>query len=399
MRVGYFITHFPYTGHIGEGKTQNYQRGGAELAAYYLAKELAKRNEVCVFTTSAYLKGEVEANDGLQIYRYGTFFKIKQANMAPGIFFKPLSLELNLDIVHSHFSTPPAELAAIYYAKKERIPLILTYHGDWVENFGGPIRRAGLTFYNTYLIDKVLSQANTIIIPSEYYVTESRFLAEYKNKTLVIPNGINLEEFETSYTKKECREKLRLPLSSNLILFIGAFSPTKGPDVLVKAMPHVLKEIPDTRLILIGEGLMKKELHELAKKLGIEEKVEFTGQVNDADKKVMYYKAADVFVLPSLSEVFPLVLLEASASSLPIIVSNLLTFKSIIEDGYNGVMVKKGDEIQLAKAIITLLKDENLRRKLALNAASKVKDFSWEKIAQRVEKLYEEVINESMSNR
>ena len=110
--------------------------------------------------------------------------------------------------------------------------------------------------------------------------------------------------------------------------------------------------------------------------------------------KPFYYRAADVFVLPSVmkSEVFPIVLLEASASGLPMVVSDLDTLKCIIEDGYNGIVTKRGDENNLAGAIIYLLENEGVREKMGKNAREKVKDYSWGRIAEMTEKVYEGLI-------
>jgi glycosyltransferase involved in cell wall biosynthesis len=137
---------------------------------------------------------------------------------------------------------------------------------------------------------------------------------------------------------------------------------------------------------------MRVELEMLSRRLGVERNVKFAGFVEE-NLKPFYYRAADVFVLPSVmkTEVFPLVFLEASASGLPIVVSDLDTFKCIIEDGYNGIVTKRGDENNLADAIIYLLENEEVREKMGENAKKKVDDYSWERIAEETEKVYEEV--------
>ena len=125
------------------------------------------------------------------------------------------------------------------------------------------------------------------------------------------------------------------------------------------------------------------------KKTGVEKNVKFTGFIEEA-LKPLYYKAADIFCLPSVmkSEVFPIVLLEASAASLPMIVSDLDTFKCIIENGYNGLFTKREDEKDLADAVIYLLENKDIREKLGKNARKKVEDYSWERIAEETEKVY-----------
>ena len=391
MKINYFITHFPYKDHFDDAEHfTRYKYGGAELTAYYLALEMAKRNGVNVFTTSVDSKDSFEEYDGVSVHRYGTKFRIEKGNISFRLFTKPLSRDA--EVIHAHFSTPPGEIAGARCARKKKVPFVLTYHGDGQESFGGFIRKTALSFYNKYLLDKVLSYADTIISPSEYYISESRFLGKYKDKIVVIPNGINIEDFEIPYSKEQCREKLALPIEKDIILFVGNLIQYKGPNVLVKAMQIVAKEVPDTELVFVGSGKMKDELEMLSKKLGVEKHVKFAGFVEES-LKPLYYRAGDVFVLPSTmnTEVFPLVLLEASASGLPMVVSDLDTFKCIIEDGYNGIVTKRRDENSLADAIIYLLTNEDIRKKMGKNARKKVEDYSWERIAEETEKVYEDV--------
>lgn len=394
MKIGYFATNFPYKDRIiNSNYNKRYPHGGTEAAAYNLAVCMGQKNhEVNVFTSSIDSKDSIERHKNIIIHRYGTNFKIESANVSYNLFRKPVIHQV--DIIHTHFSTPPSELAALRYAKKKKIPFVLTYHGDAQNDFGNFLRRISVSLYNKHFLDKVLSHADVIISPSEYYIDESRFLGRYRDKIVVIPNGINLSDFDIPYSKDECREKLGLPLQNKIILSLGGLAPYKGPHVLIKAMREVIKKVPDARLILVGGSKMKGELEELARKLGVKNYVKFAGFVTE-DVKPLYYRAADVFVLPSImrKEVFPIVLLESSASGLPMVVSDLDTFKCIIERGYNGLFTKKGDEKNLADAIIYLLGNEEVREKMGKNARDKVEDYSWEKIAGKTERLYELVLS------
>ena len=394
MRIGYFITHFPYEYRVNNEDFKQYHCGGAEIAAYYLAINMAKRGyEIDVFTTSASSKTAIEKHENMKIYRYGTNSRLLTSNISFGMFRKPI--KHNVDIIHTHFDIAPGPLAGLRYAKKKKVPLVVTYHGDWQESFGSFIRRMGITFHNKYLVDKILSYADVIISPSEPYIDESKFLRNYRDKIVVIPNGINLGEFNVRYSKKECRERLGLPLNKKILLYFGYLSPYKGPDVLVNAMPKIMEEVPDAELVFAGKGVMRDELEMLSKSLGVEKNVRFTGFVED-NLKPLYYKAADVFVLPSTmsTEVFPLVLLEASASRLPMVVSDLDTFKCIIEENYNGILTKRNDENDLADAIICLLENEDARKEMGENAREKAEDYSWERIAEETEKVYKRKISE-----
>lgn len=391
MKINYFITHFPYKDHFDNAEYfTRYKYGGAELAAYYLALEMAKRNEVNVFTTSINSKDSFEEYDGINVHRYGTKFRIEKGNVSPRLFTKPLSYDA--DIIHAHFSTPPGEIAGARCAKKKKVPFVLTYHGDWQESFGGFARRTALSFYNKHLLDKVLSRANVIISPSEYYINESRFLGKYRDKIVVIPNGINVEDFSVSYSKEECREKLGLPLDKNIILFVGNLIPYKGPDVLVKAMQMIAKEVPDAELVFVGSGEMRNALEKLAEKIGIKNHLKFTGFVEES-LKPLYYKAADVFCLPSVmsTESFGIVNLEAMACSVPIVASKLGGIPDVVKDVENGLLVTPRDSEALADAIVYLLENEDVREKMGKNGREKVEDYSWGRIAEMTERVYEDV--------
>ena len=387
MKIGYFNTKFPYSQHF-----KQYSYGGSTLAAYYLAIEMAKRgHEIDVFTTSVSSKGSIEKYGNMTIYRYGTNFRVLGSIFSFGMFRKPMNHDVNF--IHAHFSTLPGEIAGARCAKKKKVPFVLTYHGDWQESFGGFVRRAVLSLYNKHLLDKVLSHADVIISPSEYYIGESRFLGKYRDKIVVIPNGINIDDFDIPYSKEECRVKLELPLDKSIVLFVGNLIPYKGPDVLVKAMPRIIKEVPDTELVFVGSGRMRTELEKLSKKLTVEKYVKFAGFVEEG-LKPLYYKAADVFCLPSTmsTESFGIVNLEAMACGIPIVASKIGGIPDVVKDGENGLLVPPKDSEALADAIIYLLEKEDAREKMGKNAREKVEDYSWERIAEETEKVYMVVI-------
>ena len=388
MKISYFITAFPYKNRPVNGK---YFIGGAEAVADNLASVLAQKgHKISVFTTSASSKAEIERYNGINVYRYGTNFSVVSGRFSFGLLENPVKYPA--DLAHAHVTVPMGDIAGWWCAKKTNVPLVVTYHGDMQGGYGGLLRRVGVYIHNKYLLDKVLSYADVIISPSKYYINESRFLGKYRDKIVVIPNGVNIKDFDMPYSKKECREKLGLPLDDEIILFVGVLDPYKGPEFLLKAMPKILKEVPEAKLVFVGSGVMREELERLCKLLGIEKNIEFVGFVGEVSIKALYYRSADVFVLPSFIEVFPIVLLEASASGLPIVVSDLKTFKCIIDERWNGIVTKRGDEKSLAEAIIYLLENENVREKMGKNARKKIEDFSWERIAEETEKVYEGLV-------
>jgi glycosyltransferase involved in cell wall biosynthesis len=390
MNIGYFTHTHPYKNPITGEMIKEYTGGGVGNVSYNIAVEMAKRgHEVYVFTSSIDSKESVENYENIIIYRYKKSFTIGSTPIPIDILYKPLKRGINLDIVHAHAGNPPAPIAAYWYAKKKKKPFVVTYHGDGQWDRGGAIRRMSVYFYNKYILNKILSYADVIISPSKYYIDESRVLDKYGDKIVAVPNGINIDEFDINYSKVECRTKLDLPVDSNIVLFLGTLGPQKGPDILLKTIPKILRVVSNVIFIFAGGGIMREELEKLSKKLGVEKNVRFAGFVEE-DIKPLYYRAADVFCLPSVmtSEVFPIVFLEASASGLPMVVSDLDTFKCVIEDGYNGIVAKRNDVNNLADVIIYLLENEDVRERMGKNARKKVEDYSWNRVAEETEKVY-----------
>lgn len=389
MKIGYFSEKFPYFSLKNESVVYPY--GGGEIVAYYLAINIAKRgHSVYVFTTSVNSKSNIERKWGINIYRYGTSLKVFRRNISFNLLFKP---NTNVDIVHAHICSEPFSLiAALRFAKRMKVPLVVTYHGDTIKANKSIAHNIAVNFHNS-IVEKILNFAKIIILPSRFYVDESKFLRKYRDKIIEIPNGIDIEKFSIPYSKDKCREILNLPKNKFIILFLSVLHPRKGPDVILRAMPIIIEHNPNVKLMIAGNGVMKAELKRLSRKFGIEKYVKFVGFVEES-LKPFYYKSADVFCLPSVmkTEVFPVVLLEASAAGLPMVVSDLNTFKCIIKEEYNGLFTRRGDEKDLADAIIYLLENEDVRKKMGRNAKKHVKNYTWDKIAEMTEKVYREVI-------
>ena len=390
IKIGYFTHAHPYKNPITGEMIKEYMGGGVGDVSYNLSVQMAKRgHEVYIFTAAIDSKESVENYGNITIFRYKKSFTIGSASIPVNILYKPLKLGIDLDIVHTHAGNPPAPIAAYWYAKKSKKPFVVTYHGDGQWNWGGVIRRMSVYSYNKYLLDKILSYADVLISPSEYYINESRVLGKYQDKIVVIPNGINVDDFDIGYSKIECREKLGLPLDNEIILFLGGLNPHKGPDVLLKAIPKIIKVIPSATFVFVGCGIMREELEKLSKKLGVEKNVRFAGFVEE-DTKPLYYRAADVFCLPSVMkhEIFGIVNLEAMACGVPIVASKIGGVPDVVKDGENGLLVLPRDSDAFADAIIYLLESEDVRKTMGENGQKKVEDYSWERISEATEKVY-----------
>lgn len=387
MKIGYFSSKYPYS-----YSDPDYICGGSVFATQSLVNEISKLgNDIKVFTSSNDSKNHFESESNIEIYRYATNLKLMSSNISFGLFHKPLKHDV--DVVHVSFDIPPGPFAGLRYAKKKKVPLIVTYHGDWETNYGNFLRKIGVSISNKLLVDNLLSQADVIISPSKIYLETSDYLNKYEDKIEVIPNGVYLEEFETNVSKIEFKNIINLPQESKVILFFGYLSPYKSPEVLLKALPLILDRIPLAFLVFAGSGVMMKNLIDLSVELGVEENVKFVGFV-EKNKRYIYYNAADVFCLPSSmkTESFGIVNLEAMASGLPIVASNFGGIPDVVKDGENGLLIPPNDYISIANAILDLLTNEEKRKKMGINGKNRAKNYSWAKIAKKTNELYNKVI-------
>jgi len=386
MRIGVFVEKLPYYGTVSK-----YRCGGGEIVAHNLAIEMEKKgHSVFVFTTSANFKSQIEGKGNLIINRYSSLIRIYDRNVSLSSILKPLKYDV--DVVHLHLTISPiSTIAAMLYSLIKNKPLVATYHGDLIFQYKNLIDRM-LTHYVLFLMKFSLNHAKVIISPSKYFINESRILQQYKNKIVVVTNGIHLENFPP-YSKQECRQKLGLPINKNIILFLSFLYSKKGPDVLINAMPKILHELHDTELIIVGEGPLLGDLEELVKKLNIAHSVKFTGFIEEK-LKPFYYNASDVFVLPSTatSESFGIVNLEAMACGVPVVASRIGGIPDVIQDGQVGILFPPGDSNALADAIIYLLQNERVREKMGNNAKERTKYYNWDNIAYELEQIYKQIM-------
>jgi len=290
------------------------------------------------------------------------------------------------DLIHAHWTLPQG-LTGIICKKVLGIPCITTIHGSDVHGLQYPLLKA----------------LNRIVIKnSDICTANSRASAKMvsdiagREDTQVIPMGVDTNLFSRSDKIDIIRKKNEI--DGNVLLFVGRLIRVKGVYYLIKALPKVLKQHPKTKLLIVGSGPEKRRLIQLSAELEIIKRVVFIDVVLQ-DDLIPLYSMANILILPSIMDItgetegLGVVLLEAMACRVPVIGSDVGGIKDIIIDGETGLLSKQKNSDSLAEKIISLLSDEQLRKKVIENGFKLVKEkFTWEAISNRFLNIYLEVI-------
>ena len=210
------------------------------------------------------------------------------------------------------------------------------------------------------------------------------------DKLIAVPNAVDLSKFE-NLEPGRLRRELEVDAETPVLLTVGRLSRQKGLQHLLDAMPAVLDEISNTRLALVGAGEDEASLKDLTRELGIEGAVSFLGWHPEIPE---FLKDADLFVLPSLWEGMPNVVLEAMASGVPTVATEVGGTPELVLEGETGVLVPPADSDALARSIITLLQDRELRSRMGQQALERAQSqFSPARMIERNEQLYAELLH------
>jgi rhamnosyl/mannosyltransferase len=323
--------------------------------------------------------------DGVPVTKVGRFATVASAPLSLGL-FREIGRQV-YDIVHLHFPYPIGELAYLWRGRAKR--LVVSYHSDIVR------QKILLRVYDPFLW-RLLAQADRLLVSSPFYAQTSPYLGRFPDKCVVIPYGIDLAKFAGTPAERERALAFRnehAPHGEPIVLFVGMLRYYKGVEYLIEAM----RDLP-AKLLILGEGPVGRALELQTTRLGLGNKVTFLGGVPDEDLSAVY-RASDIFVLPSThrSEAFGIVQLEAMASALPVISTELGTGTSYVnQHEQSGLVVPPRDPAALATAVRTLLSDPERRRQMGEKGRQRVEhEFSAPVMVRRILDLYRELLGES----
>lgn len=362
--------------------------GGIENHIRWQAEGMCARgHDVSVLVTNLTAHTTHEVVDGVPVTKCARHLNVSSAPVAAALPFYLRRLGGDADIVHLHAPYPPGELSQLLAQAGRRT--VITYHSDIIK------QATMLRFYAPFL-RQILKRADQILVSNPPYVQSSPFLrpiaAKNPAKIKVVHFGIDLQRFTPTSAVTQRSAELRAQFGPGpLILFVGRLRYYKGVDVLVRAMAQV----NGARCLIVGNGPEEERIRALVTELGLADRVSLSGSLLDADLPAIYH-AADLFVLPSIhrSESLGIVLLEAMATGLPLISTELGTGTSYVNrHGETGLVVSPGDIDALASAINRLLGNEDLRRQFgeaALRCARQ--DFSLTQMLDATEQVYQSLL-------
>lgn len=208
------------------------------------------------------------------------------------------------------------------------------------------------------------------------------------SKICVIPNGVDAARF--TQAPPADLAQFGIPAQSRTLLFVGRFDPQKGPFVLLAATKDLLPRHDDLHLLLVGDGPLGEKMRAWVAKENLQSRIHFAGRRNDVPT---LFRAADLFVLPSLWEGLPNVVLEAMAAGIPIVASRVEGVSDLLDDNRTGLIVPPNSSADLAEAIDRLLADPEHGRQMGRQAQHIVQaGFGWERIVEKYEHAYHDLL-------
>lgn len=332
-----------------------------------------------------------EASKEREIDQIPGFKEFRRFNRLMANSIKRISKEEDIDLIHLH------DFQVLFvgkYLRDIKKPVILTWHVPFFKGISSLWKKFILSHLRNY--DKVIFSTKRFsrnALDGGLLGKKQKVISPFVNTSFFKPEDGHSFRKEYGFRKKD-----------KLLSCVARISPIKGQEFLIRAMPRILREVPQTKLLLVGNGSMtgevlkgregtKKRLYRLIEDLGLQKRVVFLGSLS-RDEIPQVYQASDIVCLCSRAEGFGLSITEAMACETPVIGSNIGGISAQIEDGKQGFLVEPGNIGELAQKTTRLLRNEDLRCKMGQAARNRAQRyFSRERGVRQYLNLYHEVLN------
>ena len=314
--------------------------------------------------------------------------KLEDKNLPNTVFFLRRTIDIDnlprivklirrnkINIIHTHGYR--SDVIGLVTAKMTKIPIVSTIHGWTAINLK-------LKFYER--CDRIALQFFDCLIPVSDQIQKSLIRSGIDSRKMVrLHNAIDVE-FKPFKTKPLSSLNIQKRDGDFLIGTIGRLSPEKNIPNFLQAASFLIRKYDHLKFLVVGDGAERHKLEDMASDLGLKDKIQFTGFVNQMDK---IYNILDLMVISSSTEGIPLVMLEAMKYSIPVVSTKVGGIPEVIQNGIDGILVNPQDSLQLKEAIDDLIKDKNKYAKISRNAQKRVtQDFNRSVWIRRIEEIY-----------
>jgi len=306
----------------------------------------------------------------------------------------------NFDLTHLHYPFfGSAEPVALFHAMHPKQPLVMTYHMDAVA-IG--MKGAFFSAHQKLLFPWIVKRADRVLVSSLDYA-ETSALAQVPGifrRVEVHPFGVDMDRFFPG-SEPELRRTFGIPDSHPVLIFVGGLDPAhhfKGLPILIEALAQI-QDLP-WHVVVVGSGSLRASFEAQVQDEGFGSRMHFVGGVSHEDLP-KFYRMADIHVFPSTerAEAFGIVAVEAAASGLPTIASNLPGVRTVVADGKTGLHVPPRNAPELARALRQLIQDTNLRAELGRQARRRSEqEFAWKPLIKKLEQTYIDVTRGTRSD-
>lgn len=366
---------------------------GSVVSTLRFAQLLRKKGHEIIFLAAKSINNpENNTYQGFKVYRFPAILLPKSEKQfyisLPSTHnIKTILKTEKIDIVHLFVPTPSAYVS-ILAARALGIKILMHSHTQPENIFlhlpkflaYGKINKI---FYR-YLY-WLYQQADAIVYPSEF--AEKLFASiNPKIKHEVISNGVDTTRF-TKLNPESFLKKYNLSRNYKYLLFVGRLHPEKNIETLLRAFPAIIKQAPETRLLIVGAGHLDQKLKQLAQELGSAKQTLFLGRLSD-EEVIQAYNAADIFILPSLAELEGMVVLEAMACGKPLLIADAENSASPYFVKNNGFLFKPLDSADLACQALKLLTNDALRENMGQVSYVLSKNYDVNNSVNRLTEIY-----------
>ncbi len=363
-------------------------KGGAEKRVYELAIRLAQRgNEVHWYSIGWWWPENGKKDmvmDGIHLHGVSNPIdlysddrrSIKEALLFALKLFTPIMKE-KFDVVDCQGFPFFSCFTAKIHSMTGKSRLIITLHEVWGDYWYEYLGKLGIF---GKLIERTMLGLTDDLITVSYKTQKDLREIKKSERSIVIPNGIDFNHIQSIKPSEEISD----------IIFAGRLIKEKNVDILIKSIQIVKQKIPNVRCMIVGDGPERSKLEELSFNLKIQENIEFMGFTENYDDLIGYMKSSSVFVLPSIREGFGIVVIEANACGLPVVVVNhkMNAAVDLVQEGINGFRADALPEDIADKIIKSIENKEKMESKCIDNS----EEYDWNKIVDALEKVYMEII-------